>query len=370
MTKKVNPLNTVFFIGTPLIAVLGGGYYGWSHGITWVAVMLFFGMLTLTLMSISAGYHRLFAHRTHEAAPWLKVCYLIFGAAAFQHSCLRWATEHRLHHRFVDTDADPYNIKAGPFWAHIGWILYDDFQERPAPKDLLEDPLVMWQARYWVPLGILFCFGFPMAIGAYFGDAWGGLLFGGFVRLVVAHHLTFMINSLAHMIGSQPYTDENTGRDSWITAIFTFGEGYHNFHHWNPGDYRNGIRFYHWDPPKWFIRTMSWFGQTWACKRAPEEAILRARIKMEHQRVRSRHGSFGEKFDELFENLMHEIDRLSKRRQAWIEGMRSSSADRIETEVAKLRETYIETKRQYRQSYRAWRGLVRQAGASSGVVSQ
>lgn len=276
-SHKLNPITTVFFIATPILAVVGTVLYLTFHGITWIAIALFFAMISATLMSISAGYHRLFSHQTHEAAPWLKFCYLAFGAAAFQESCLRWATDHRFHHRYVDTENDPYNIRQGPFWAHIGWILYEDGKPRPPPKDLLEDKLVAWQEKYWVYLGILFGFGLPTLIGALFGDPWGGFIFGGLLRMVVAHHFTFCVNSLAHMIGAQPYTTDNTARDSWITAIFTFGEGYHNFHHWKPGDYRNGTRLYHWDPPKWFICAMSWCRQTWDLRRTPTEMIEAAK---------------------------------------------------------------------------------------------
>ncbi len=357
-TPKLNWTNVTFFGGTFLIAVIGGTVYTFKHGITWLDIALFFGMTILSLMSISAGYHRLYAHRTHESATWLKLCYLVFGAASFEQSCMKWATEHRLHHRFVDTDKDPYNVKKGGWWAHIGWIIYED----PAPltnvpQDLLNDPLIVWQQKNWVWIGILVGFVLPMAIGAVFGNPWGGLLFGGVIRLVTNHHATFCINSLAHMIGDQTYTDRNTARDSWITAIFTFGEGYHNFHHWSPGDYRNGVRRYHWDPPKWWIRAMDALGQSWDVKRMPEEAIVRARLEMQRQRAEAKGAH--PKLNEMYEKLMAHVEHLGRERRTWMEAKKAASAAVFRHEIDLLKTRFEEARATYRESYKAWKRYLR-----------
>jgi stearoyl-CoA desaturase (delta-9 desaturase) len=215
-------------------------------------------------MSITSGYHRLWAHRTYQAHWSVRLVYILFGTMALQHSVLVWASQHRTHHRHVDdVDRDPYSAKRGFWFSHIGWILrnypsgVNDFTNA---KDLERDPMVMFQHRWYVPLAVGLNFGGPLAFGFAFGNPIGALLLGGVLRLVVNHHLTFFINSLAHMWGSQPYTDENSARDNGALALITYGEGYHNFHHIFQNDYRNGVRWWQYDPSKWLISSLAWVG--------------------------------------------------------------------------------------------------------------
>jgi stearoyl-CoA desaturase (Delta-9 desaturase) len=223
--------------------------------------------------------HRLFSHRTYQASAWLKLALLLFGAAAVQNSALRWVNDHRVHHSKVDRDEDPYNIQRGFLWAHIGWVLYrEPGQVFRRVRDLQADPLVMWQHRHYVPLAILVGGIVPMAIGALWGDPWGALLIAGFLRLVLQYHATFATNSLAHTLGSRPYDRSTSARDSSLTALFTFGEGYHNFHHRFENDYRNGVRPWHFDPTKWVIFGLSLVGAAQNLHRAAPEKIAHARL--------------------------------------------------------------------------------------------
>jgi stearoyl-CoA desaturase (delta-9 desaturase) len=174
----------------------------------------------------------------------------------------------------------------------MGWIFFKDtrdlnrrFENVP---DLLKNPLVRWQHRWYLPLVVLFTFALPTWVGLVGGRPVGGLLWGGFLRLVMVHHTTFFINSLAHLFGTQPYDRKGTARDSWWLAPLTFGEGYHNFHHKFQADYRNGIRWWQFDSTKWFINILSWTGQAWRLKRVPEPLIVRARIETEKQVVTER----------------------------------------------------------------------------------
>src|SRR5690606_6955617 len=139
--------------------------------------------------------------------------FALFGAGATQNSILVWASGHRRHHRYVDQDNDPYSAKRGLWYSHIGWMLRDystgreDFGNVP---DLQRDPVVMFQHRHYVPLAIGMNLAPALLAGVVLGDVWGHLLLAGFLRLVVNHHVTFFINSLAHYWGKQPYTDANT----------------------------------------------------------------------------------------------------------------------------------------------------------------
>jgi stearoyl-CoA desaturase (delta-9 desaturase) len=120
-------------------------------------------------------------------------------------------------------------------------------------------------------------FALPMLIATAWGDPLGGLLFAGFLRLMIQYQATFSINSVAHSLGRRPYSTSVSARDSWITAILTMGEGYHNYHHRFPGDYRNGVRWYHFDPSKWWVWTLSKLRLARDLKRVPAEMIRRAR---------------------------------------------------------------------------------------------
>ena len=200
-------------------------------------------------MSITAGYHRLWSHKAYDANPVVRFVLAVGGAMALQNSILHWCSDHRVHHKFVDQNGkDPYSAKRGFFFSHIGWMLRDYQAQRYSDysncKDLQKDKIVMWQHNFYLPIVIATNFGIPMFLGWLNGDILGMLLLAGVFRLVLVHHVTFFINSLAHIWGKQPYTDKNTARDNGILAFFTFGEGYHNYHHIFEYDYRNGIKWW------------------------------------------------------------------------------------------------------------------------------
>jgi stearoyl-CoA desaturase (delta-9 desaturase) len=274
--QRLNWVNLLFLVFAHLMAVAGIGwavshFNPWTLGLAGV-------WLVLCSLGITAGYHRLFAHRTYEAALWLRVLALLFGAASVQNSAVRWVKEHRAHHAKVDGDEDPYNIRRGFWWAHIGWVVrQEETEELTRVRDMQRDPLAMWQHRHYVPLAIGVGGLLPMAIAATWGDAVGGLLIAGFVRLVCQYHATFATNSVAHTIGWRPYDRTTSARDFLPTALFTFGEGYHNFHHRFQHDYRNGVQPWHFDPTKWLIYGMSLVGATRNLRRVPAEKIALAR---------------------------------------------------------------------------------------------
>ncbi|KAE8161910.1 hypothetical protein BDV40DRAFT_300838 [Aspergillus tamarii] len=167
-----------------------------------------------------------------------------------------WAQWHRAHHRYVDTGLDPYNARRGLFYSHLGWTIFrrDERDWDVDISDLENDPVVVWQDRYYYPLSLLACFGLPTMIPWLGWADWrGGLYFAGLCRMVVAYHSTFAVNSFAHWSGSQPFSRTTTARDNFIVGLIALGEGYHNFHHEFPTDYRNGVRWYDLDVSKWVI---------------------------------------------------------------------------------------------------------------------
>jgi stearoyl-CoA desaturase (Delta-9 desaturase) len=285
----INWVTTIIFTLTPLAALVFVPWYGITHGYSLAAVVLFVVLQWFGGLSITAGYHRLWSHRTYSAHWTARLFFMLFGAMCLQNSILIWSSQHRTHHRFVDdVDKDPYSAKRGFWFSHMGWILRDypsgknDFSNA---RDLERDPMVMFQHRYYLPLAIFMNTAFPLLLGWAVGDVWGVFLLAGLLRLVINHHCTWFINSLAHMWGSQPYTDENTARDNGALAFLTFGEGYHNFHHIFQNDYRNGIHWWQWDPTKWLINTMSAMGLADNMKMVPDLWIQRAQLAMQFKRM-------------------------------------------------------------------------------------
>jgi stearoyl-CoA desaturase (delta-9 desaturase) len=276
--SRPNWTNIVFIAVAHGIALLAIIYLvavrcsGWTLalGAAWFA---------LSGLSITGGYHRLFAHRSYSAAAPLRAFYLAFGAAAVQNSAVAWAGDHRAHHSDTDGESDPYNIRRGFWWAHLGWVLYHapERDDGSSTRDLLADRLVRFQHRHYVTIALLFGALLPAALGKLWGDPLGALLVVGFLRLVIQWHMTFAINSVAHWIGRRPYCTRTSARDSFVTALLSLGEGYHNFHHRFQADYRNGMRWYHFDPTKWFVWSLARVGVTKDLSRTPPAAIERAR---------------------------------------------------------------------------------------------
>jgi stearoyl-CoA desaturase (delta-9 desaturase) len=313
--------------------------------------------------SVTAGYHRLFAHGTYRAHGLVRAFYLVFGAAAVENSALKWCSDHRRHHSYVDEADDPYNIRRGFWWAHMGWIFFKDPPQAPGGdvRDLERDALVRWQHRFYVPLAVLAGFAMPMAVGWALGDAWGGLVLAGFARLIVLYHATFCVNSLAHYIGSQPYSDRNSSRDSFVTALITLGEGYHNFHHTFPYDYRNGIRGYQVDPTKWLIHALSATGLATDLVRAPQDTILKARLRMDERRA----ATWSNAHPHAAEQLRALRERLEVLAEQWshllaqFRELRARTEGRSRDAIVALRRQIREARHRFREEYRAWLQAIR-----------
>ena len=329
-------LPAVVLTATFIVSITVVPWYGLTHGFTWGNWLAFALILGCNGLSITAGYHRLFAHNTYKAHALLRWFYALFGASATQNSILVWASGHRRHHRHVDdNDADPYSANRGLWFSHIGWMLRDyptgkiDFSNVP---DLQRDPIIAFQHRYYAPLAVGMNLAPPLLLGALTGDYWGYLLAAGFLRLVVNHHVTFFINSLAHYWGKQPYTDENTARDNFWLALVTYGEGYHNFHHLFQNDYRNGVRWWQWDPTKWLIAGLQLVGLTSRLKRTPDFQIQRALLAMQFKRAQEK------------------LAKLPSVGQSQIELVRQRIANEYETfhaaiaEWARVKEQWLEEK--------------------------
>ena len=323
--NSLNVINSSFLVGMPLLAIFGVVFYSVEYGISWVEPIIFVAFYLACGLSITAGYHRLFSHRTHKAAWPMRLFYALFGAAAFQNSAIKWCSDHRRHHLKTDEEEDPYSVKKGFMWAHMGWVMVDQGEEIVEHvEDLQEDKILAWQDRHIFLIGFLVGIVLPgvvgfLAIGGMHGFL-GGMIYGGFLRVVVVHHATFLINSAAHTWGTQPYSTANTSRDSPVLSFFTFGEGYHNFHHTFQADYRNGHKWYHWDPSKWWIKVASWVGMTKDLHRIPKKSIESQRMKTTFERKSDGDEvptEFQEKVTQCVQNLRKGFTDLMKRREEY-----------------------------------------------------
>ncbi len=280
--RKKDWVNISFLTLTPVLGIAGTAAWTWYRGFQLWMPLLMLGMYLAVGMSICAGYHRFFSHKSYEASPLVQVFYAFFGAMAAQNSILWWSAAHRVHHKYADKDWDPYNIRRGFWYAHILWIFHKN-EEKPDAfdnsQDLLANKVVMWQHRWHKVILFVGGFGIPTLIGAAFGNPLAGLLWGGFTRIAVIHHTTFFVNSLAHYFGKPVFNAEASARDNWLVALVTLGEGYHSFHHRFPADFRNGIQWYHWDPAKWFIRGLRWIGLATGLTSTPPPQIEQARMR-------------------------------------------------------------------------------------------
>ena len=278
---RINWITSSFLIGTAALTVTAVPLYLWKFGVDWFQFALFAAMFAASGFSISLGYHRLFSHIAFKAAWPVRLFTLIFGAGAFENSVLMWSSEHRRHHKHVDHDDDPYDITKGFFYAHMGWLLFKMSPQPPYDNvpDLKRDRLVMWQHRYIHLIAVIVAFLLPAVIGWLWNGAvgaLGGFLIAGVARVTVLQHCTFLINSACHTLGRQPYSNRCSARDSHLLALFTFGEGYHNYHHEFQYDYRNGVKPWEFDPTKWIIWTLSKIGLTADLRRVDSEKVREA----------------------------------------------------------------------------------------------
>ncbi|MFT5298924.1 MAG: stearoyl-CoA desaturase (delta-9 desaturase) [Colwellia sp.] len=282
---KIVWLNLSVFLITFLVAAIGVPYRALTHGFDTTELVVALCCFIYCGMSITTGYHRLWSHKTYQAHWSLRFIFALGGAFALQNSILHWSSDHRIHHKHVDNnEKDPYSAKRGFWYSHIGWMLREYQAHRYAnydnTRDLQKDPIVMWQHRNYLLLTILMNFGVPILFGLWHGDIISSLLLVGFLRLVLNHHTTFFINSLAHIWGKQTYTEKNTARDNGFLAFLTFGEGYHNYHHIFENDYRNGIRWWQFDPTKWLIKGCEYLKLTKKLRTYSDDKIEKARLAM------------------------------------------------------------------------------------------
>ena len=363
--KKICWSVTLFLILNPVISLIMLLLYlvfSSSYTINQILYVSLFGFIfaILTNLSITMGYHRLYSHKSFEAHPILEWILLFISAGAFQGSAMKWASDHRVHHKYEDTDKDPYSIKRGFWYAHIGWMMLHEAVSLPIQaQDLEKNRLVKFQHQYYLACAIAVGYIMPLFVGWLLGNAFLGLVIAGGLRIFLTQQSTFFVNSLSHMVGKTPYSVEKTAKDSLFVAFLTHGEGYHNFHHKFQIDYRNGIKWYHWDPTKWTIQIAALMGLAKKLRTVQFSEILRAKLEVESLRFKNSF-FYKEKLEPLYIKIIESQARFEKLKNEYsVAKAKQLNAIAEFTDLTELK-TEIELKKIEIQSMmKSWRVLIK-----------
>lgn len=283
--QHINKLNITLIVLVPMLGVWAAFYTPLRTQTLCWAILYYFW----TGFGITAGYHRLWAHTSYSARLPLKIFLAAVGGGAVEGSIRWWSRDHRAHHRYTDTDKDPYSVRKGLLYSHVGWMILKQNPKRIGRtdiSDLNEDPVVVWQHKNYLAVVIFMGLIFPSLVaGLGWGDWVGGFVYAGILRIFFVQQATFCVNSLAHWLGDQPFDDRNSPRDHVVTALVTLGEGYHNFHHEFPSDYRNAIEWHQYDPTKWIIWVWKQLGLAYDLKEFRQNEIDKGRLQQQQKRL-------------------------------------------------------------------------------------
>jgi stearoyl-CoA desaturase (delta-9 desaturase) len=344
--------NILFILGYHLFLAIALPIYFFQHAPSGALIGISIALVFISGLAVTAGYHRLYSHLTYKASPIVEPFLLFFASVATQGSALQWCHDHRLHHAFIDTEKDPYSIKKGFWHAHILWMFHKTRDIDPkVVSDLLRSKLLVFQHKYYALCMIASNLIVFLAVGWLLNDYWGAFLFAWWGRLFALHHTTWCINSLAHTWGTHHYSREHSAVDNYFISLLTYGEGYHNYHHTFSQDYRNGIRWYHFDPTKWLIWFLSKVGLARDLKKVNDFRITKQLISQHKER--------------LTENLKNAF-------QLDLEKQVSAMADRLIGHLNTLQTLYEkykaiprdqirQAKKEWKEDWKRWKELIRAA---------
>ncbi len=258
------PFVLVHFV--PLLTILTGiGWHDWQ-----MLLVTFFGRMFF----ITGGYHRYFAHKTYKTSRVFQFILALGGSTAVQKGALWWAGNHRLHHRFTDTVQDVHSPIKGVLYSHVGWILAPHAD--PTPTEAISDFTKYPELRFLNNHD--FIGPWALAIGCYFWGGWSGLLVGFFLSTVMLWHATFLVNSMAHLVGTRRYATSDSSRNNAFVALVCMGEGWHNNHHHLQSSCRQGFKWWEIDVTYYILKFLSIFRIVWDIKRpnptAKEAALI------------------------------------------------------------------------------------------------
>ena len=273
----------------PFLALGVAAWQVWNQLLHWSDLLVFGICYVLCGIGVTVGFHRLFTHRSFKTTPLLRGVFAALGSAAIEGPVTAWVADHRKHHAFSDREGDPHSPHVGHghglggalrglLHAHVGWLFLHTqrgSKERYAP-DLLADPVVRWVDRtflLWVVVGLVVPFGLGWLIGGSLSSALTGLLWGGLVRMLVLHHVTYSINSICHFFGGRRFTTDDHSRNVPWLALLSFGESWHNNHHAFPTSAAHGMGRREFDVSALIIRSLERVGLAWDVVRVTPERL-------------------------------------------------------------------------------------------------
>ncbi len=291
----------------PLVALGMAIAMLWGNGFAWSDLVAFVTMYVVSILGVTVGYHRMLTHAGFDAKPWVRNGWAALGALAVEGAPVNWVADHRRHHAHSDEEGDPHSphlhgdestwgMVKGLWHAHIGWMLnrtHDSDPERWA-SDMLKLKGIVWISRHWIAFAVLSIVVIPAAIGyAISGTLMGaftGFLWGGPVRLMVGHHITWSTNSICHVFGSRPYDSGDQSTNNAFLAILSMGESWHNNHHAFPSSAVHGLKWWQVDISAMVIRSMQALRLVRNVKTPSEGALERKQLSREERRRRRAEG--------------------------------------------------------------------------------
>ncbi|XP_038219528.1 acyl-CoA desaturase-like [Zerene cesonia] len=231
-------------------------------------------------LGVTAGAHRLWTHKSYKVKKPVKILLLMFYATAGQNNLYNWVRDHRLHHKKSETSADPHDANRGFFFSHVGWLM---MKKHPHVRtegskidmsDITSDPMLVFFNRYFNILKFLFCFLIPIIVPVYlFGEELYVSVLSSFVRYIISLNATWSVNSFAHMHGLKPYDKDIMPSENNLVSIFALGEGWHNYHHTFPWDYKAAELPYFINLTTLFLDLLAFTGLVYDMKQASPSLI-------------------------------------------------------------------------------------------------
>lgn len=289
------PRTRIVWKNVILMSILHlAAFYGFWITLTkakWQSVVAVYLLGLASSIGVQAGAHRLWSHRAYKAKWQLRIILATLQTMALQNHIYEWCRDHRVHHKHSETDADPHNSKRGFFFSHMGWLMVKKHPDVISKgkqinlTDLINDPIVRYQKKFYIPLVILFWAIIPTLIPHYF---WGETLWNSFftcvpLRYLFALHNTWLVNSAAHMWGGKPYNESIEPRECVVRYIL-HGEGYHNYHHTFPWDYSASEHGWtiNFNTATMFIDLFALIGWAYDLKKVDHKTIINRQMKTGH----------------------------------------------------------------------------------------
>ena len=271
--------KTVPFWAVHVVALLGIVLSGWS----WVGLGIAAASYFFRIFFVTAGYHRYFSHRSYKTSRAFQFILAFFAQTSVQKGVLWWAAHHRDHHKYADGTGDPHSPRLDGLWhAHMGWVLAADNDETKVRNvgDLAKYPELVWLDRWHLVPPILY------AVTLFLVGGWFALLWGFFVSTVMTWHGTFTINSLTHVFGVPRFAVSDDSKNSWLLAIITLGEGWHNNHHYYQSATRQGFAWWEYDPTYYVLRGLALLGVVWDLREPSAKALAKRGMGLDATQTR------------------------------------------------------------------------------------